>query len=40
MLLADRVAIITCGACVFLASKRAKYRAGAMLNVNDGMQID
>ena len=39
MLLADRVAIITGGASVFLAGNLAKYRTGVTLDVNDGMLI-
>ena len=39
MLLADRVAIITGGACVFRASNQAKYRTGVTLDVNGGMLI-
>ena len=39
MLLADRVAIITGGACVFLAGNLAKYCTGVTLDVNGGMLI-
>ena len=39
MLLADRVAIITGDACVFLASNLAKHGTGVTLDVNDGMQV-
>ena len=39
MLLADRVAIITGGACVFLTSDLAKYCTGVKLDVNSGMQV-
>ena len=39
MLLADRVAIITGGAGVFLASDLAKYCTGVTLDVNGGMQV-
>lgn len=39
MLLADRVAIVTGGACVFLAGNLAKYRSGVTLDVNGGMLI-
>ena len=39
MLLADRVVIITGGACVFPASNLAKYGTGVTLDVNGGMLI-
>jgi hypothetical protein len=39
MLLADRVAIITGGACVFLSSDLAKYFTGVTLDVNAGMRV-
>ena len=39
MLLADRVAIITGGACVFLAGDLTKYCTGVTLDVNSGMQV-
>ena len=39
MLLADRVAIITGGACVFLAGDLAKYCTGVTLDVNGGMRV-
>ena len=39
MLLADRVAIITGGACVFLAGNPAKHRTGVTLDVNGGMRV-
>ena len=39
MLLADRVAIIAGGACVFLAGDLAKYCTGVTFDVNSGMRV-
>lgn len=39
MLLANRVAVVTGGACVFLASDLSKYITGVTLDVNVGMLI-
>ena len=39
MLLADRVAIIAGGACVFLAGDLTMYCSGVTLDVNGGMQV-